>query len=119
MILEEMPPIKTPRKRRARKPKGPVGVKFLRSSTRLNKELQGYKSKGNDEGSSKDVEEDAAAPAHGLQLALVPVYQGSSMDNVDPAPHLPLETVQALGTEYPKMQPMAGSAEVLLACDDD
>lgn len=43
VILDKMPPVNSPMKRRARKPRGPVDVKFLRRSSRLNKETQGFK----------------------------------------------------------------------------
>ncbi|KAF8730442.1 hypothetical protein HU200_017020 [Digitaria exilis] len=60
VILEEMPPSRSPRKRRARKPRGPVDLKFLRRSTRLSKDLQGFKGKSSGEVSSNVVVKERA-----------------------------------------------------------
>ncbi|CAN6252337.1 unnamed protein product [Urochloa humidicola] len=50
---------KTPRKRRARKPRAPLGVHLVRRSRRLNKDLYGYRSKA----AKLDQEVDGAMPA--------------------------------------------------------
>lgn len=54
-------------------------------------------------------------------LALVPVHAGNvaSIAPDPPAPHLPLETVQALGTGLLQMQPEVVFAAALLASDDE
>jgi hypothetical protein len=46
------------------------------------------------------------------------VYSGAAAEATYPAPHLPLETVQAMGTEFLKMHPEAVSDAALLASDD-
>ncbi|CAO2200609.1 unnamed protein product [Urochloa humidicola] len=54
---EATPKHKTPRKRRARKPREPLGTDFVRRSTRTNKALAGFRNK-----SSVPAEKDVATP---------------------------------------------------------
>ncbi|RCV38079.1 hypothetical protein SETIT_8G113100v2 [Setaria italica] len=116
VILDKMPPTKTPRKTprkpRARKPKGPLESKFLRRSSRLNKDLNGFKDQAS-------VQTDGAQEAVGEPLAIMSLYQGVSEEASTTAPHLPVEVVQAIGTGFLKMQSQTVSAEALLASDDD
>lgn len=121
VILEKMPPSSS-RKRRARKPRGPVDAKFQRRISRLGKKMQGYKDRAgslDDEGGSSPVAVEETNPANDdvdqALMPIVPVHDGPSV----PAPHLPLDTVQAIGTDFLEMQPQAVSAEAPLASDDD
>lgn len=42
-IIDKLPPLKSPKKRRARRPHGPLDVSFLRRSKRLNVGLEGFR----------------------------------------------------------------------------
>ncbi|TVU04267.1 hypothetical protein EJB05_50163, partial [Eragrostis curvula] len=47
------------------------------------------------------------------------LYEGHSLPGVAAAPHLPLETAQAIGANFCRMQPSAVTARALLQSDDD
>lgn len=132
-IIEEMPPRQTPKKRRTRKTKGPVDVAFLRRSKRQNDGLQGFWHQGQGlpaEAEMTEPEDDLAADElpNPLPLAMIPLggdgvvtmYAGSSSNPaLDPAPHIPLDTVRAIGTDFLKMLPEEVSDARLLASDDN
>ncbi|RCV33250.1 hypothetical protein SETIT_7G068400v2 [Setaria italica] len=97
LSIIEKTPSSTPRKRRDKKMKEPLDVRFVRRSRRLKKDLQGFR----DEAS-------AAAPAP-TPLEAVP----------SPAPHLSVENVQGIATGFLQIQPMVVSAEALNKLNGD
>lgn len=113
--LKEMQgPLKeTPRKRRSRKIKEPLDAKFLRCSQRNNVDLGGFRN-------AESTQAAANNPSiYATPLAVLPpVYHGSA-DGGSQAPHLPLEIIQGIATEYLQMQPSAVSAASIFELDDD
>jgi hypothetical protein len=110
-VITELPPTdavqkikEAPGKRRAKKIVDPVDVKSLRRSTRLNKDLDGFKATG------AGVAEDNA-------LAYVGHFDRDAA--AAPPPHLSKANVQAIGTGFLKIQPMALSDATLFASSDE
>jgi hypothetical protein len=91
------------RKRKGKRPAGPLDVKTLRRSTRLNKNREGYKPIG----SASDAD--------------VKFYEGhfDVVEAKEIPPHLSKENLNAIGTGFLKLQPMAVTDTALLASDDD
>ncbi|CAN6171601.1 unnamed protein product [Urochloa humidicola] len=135
-VLNKMPARKTPKKRRARKVKGPLDAGLLRRSLRL-KKVHGYKDDASAAAagiSAKPVEQPAAAAVteavddhaadpEPLEVvdagALVP-YGGSVVDpTAAAAPHLTSSLAGAIGVQFLKMPPGAVSDDVLMAASDD
>lgn len=117
-ILDEMPPRKTPKKRRSRKMKGPLDVSLLHRSKRLNAGMQGYMRKEDaaqvEEAPVGDQMEEISdiAPLTSIppkpveQESALVVYTGSAANVAHlPAPTLPACMVRAIGTDFLKMPP--------------
>ncbi|CAL4979205.1 unnamed protein product [Urochloa decumbens] len=94
---EATPRCKSTRKRRAKKMRTPLSKEFVRRSTRLNKELQGYRNKASVVEPVDEMEEAAAEVIlEPTLLAVIPVenaqtYVGTSEGQSDPAPFLSIE----------------------------
>jgi hypothetical protein len=134
-IIDKIPSRKTPKKRRARRPRGPLDVSFLCRSKRLNTGLEGFHDAASagcaqNVATDQDVAVDQAV--HDVVAEVEPIvvltpepapsslvvyFAIAAQDNLV-APHLPLETVQAMGTGFLKMQPEDVSDVALLASDD-
>lgn len=122
-VLDKMQPVKTPRKRQARKPRGPVDVKFLRRRTRLSSDLHGFKDQASASAalmrqapSPVDVPRDAPPVTEDV---FIPNYEAVPSSAIVPTPHLPVATLQAMGTGFLKMPSEMVSAEALLESDDE
>lgn len=93
----------TSRKRRARKLKEPINVKFVRHSSRLNNPRSGF------------ISEQAMVEAADFPN----IYQGTTAEAVlDPAPHLSSELIKGIATRFLQIQPEAVSAAVLEELDE-
>lgn len=122
-IISDMPLVSSSKKRRAKKLKGLIDSKFLRRSGRLKLANQGFK----DASSAAAAEVEVPAPSSRVLPAdpsfeaplHVSVYQGAAADGSAAAPLLPTPVVQAIDTEFLKMQPQDVSDALLLASDDD
>ncbi|CAN6311229.1 unnamed protein product [Urochloa humidicola] len=118
------------RKRRASKPREPLGPSFVRRSTRTNKALVGFRNKGSmpaqAEEEAQDGESEKEADVEVIlepsPLAVVPPvtdYAGIAEKNIVPAPYLNVDNVRAMAVGYLKMQPGAVSASALFDSSDD
>ncbi|CAN6179774.1 unnamed protein product [Urochloa humidicola] len=118
------------RKRRARKPREPLGPSFVRRSTRTNKALAGFRNKGSmpaqAEEEAQDGESEKEADVEVIlepsPLAVVPPvtdYAGIAEKNIVPTPYLSVDNVRAMAVGYLKMQPGAVSASALFDSSDD
>ncbi|CAO2152012.1 unnamed protein product [Urochloa humidicola] len=131
---EATPKYKAPRKRRARKPREPLGPAFVRHSTRTNKALAEFRNKSSvpsekvETAPLDDSDQEATAEIvlEPKPLAMVPpgdgtalAYAGTSAADATPAPFLSVDNVQAMAVGYLKMQPSAVSAAALLESSDD
>ncbi|CAO2143759.1 unnamed protein product [Urochloa humidicola] len=121
---------KTRCKRKARKQREPLGPAFVRRSKRTNKSLAGYRNKSSmpvqveeeaqDGGSEQEVE--AEVILEPSPLAVVPpimIYARLADNNVEPAPFLNVDNVQAMAVGYLKMQPGSVFVAALLDSSDD
>lgn len=138
-IEEFTPKSKNPRKRRAKKLRAPLSSEFVRCSKRLNKDLDCFRNKesmlADAEGSMmEDISEGGAYEEEAHEgkvlmpraLAMVPetdeapvFYAPPSAEQVEPAPFLGVDNVQALATGFLKMQPGAVSSAALLESSDE
>ncbi|CAO2183996.1 unnamed protein product [Urochloa humidicola] len=100
----------TPKKRRARKMKEPLGRDFVRRSKRTNPEVGGFK----DAASAQAAENYPVIYAK--PLAVVP---SSVQESVAVAPYLSVGNIQSIGVDFLQMQPSAISAAALLDLDDE
>ncbi|CAN6174190.1 unnamed protein product [Urochloa humidicola] len=93
------------RKRRACKVREQLGKPFVRRSKRLNPDHDGFHS-----------EEGKAAAS-----TFPNIYSSSAVNTAHVAPHLSIDNIQGIATQYLKIQPEAVSACALLEldCDDD
>ncbi|CAO2188695.1 unnamed protein product [Urochloa humidicola] len=137
-ILDKMPARKGPKKRRARKARGPLDFGGLRRSTRL-KKPHGFKT----DAAACSASPSAAAPVvepamekepaemlpeprplemvlpGGAGAPLVPYVRVAADPDAPPAPHLSAALASGIGTQFLKMQPGAVSEDVLMADSSD
>lgn len=114
-ILGEAPVLKSSRKRRARKPKNPLDVKFLRRSQRTNKGHD-FKNDASAEAVAVPSVPDEPIPlqvcppagsslvTHRASASSSSIFQGHPASlAAPPPPHLPASILQSLGTQFVKM----------------
>lgn len=98
-ILEEMPPSKTPKRRRARRAKAPLDVAFLCRCKRLHRP-DGFKAGSTPTPSlapKPEPMEMLHPEAEPAELALSPYLGVPASSSAAPAPHLPTSLVMAIG----------------------
>ncbi|CAN6328612.1 unnamed protein product [Urochloa humidicola] len=134
-VLDKMPARRTPKKRRAKRARGPLGVGLLRMSLRL-KKAHGFKDDASASATAAASAEDRTAPGEQefvddhTPLEVVPAnpvvgseeeppaavvpYKPALVDPDAPmAPHLSPVLMQAIGSEFLKMPPGGASVEML------
>ncbi|CAO2148629.1 unnamed protein product [Urochloa humidicola] len=129
-ILDSMPASVKPKKRRARKMRGPLDIKLVRRSTRL-KKTHGFRDDASAAAAGAEAEPvDEPAPVVEPEAAVDAVMEPAPLEvlpaqelitykpiPVDPpapiAPHLSVSMMQAIGSGYLKMPPGALSDEML------
>ncbi|OEL24731.1 hypothetical protein BAE44_0014248 [Dichanthelium oligosanthes] len=102
-VINKMPPLKTPRTRRARKPRAPLDVGCGCSQKAMDLDAEPL---------------EVVLPVDVAYGALV-TYKGQAASSGNPAPDLPLDLIQSIATSFLKMQPGAVSDEALLASSSD
>ncbi|CAN6235502.1 unnamed protein product [Urochloa humidicola] len=143
-ILDNISARKTPKKRRARKLKGPLDDVMLHRSTRL-KKTHGFKDNASvvagasvDDDDHIDVVVTASmlevvvslAPNEPITIAPLEIvspddhveatYVGSAAaSRIALVPHITLSVVSVIGTDFLKMQPSGVSKDVMMASSDD
>jgi hypothetical protein len=112
VILDTPPAIKDSCKRRVRRPRSPLDVKFLRRSQRISKNLIGFRSQEDVAQAEPVVVEDEHMSANedeiSVPLAIVPAaersaYEGVSGPSGAATPHLPTDVLQGISIGYLKM----------------
>ncbi|CAN6230933.1 unnamed protein product [Urochloa humidicola] len=128
IIPKEEAVIKPNRKRRAKKMRTPLSKKFVRRSSRINKDLDGFRDKESKDAYAEEKEENVEAILEVQPLAMVPADDidpsssrsvGKSAAHASPAPFFSVDNVKAMATGFLKMQPGVVSEAALLASSDD